>query len=777
MRTHSGRRPSAKRLRAALMVSLALAAGPARPQSLAFDSIVVEGNERIDDASIAATAGIAPGAAVTGGQLNAALQNVLRSGLFEDVAFEPRGSTLVIRVDERPTINVVAIEGNRRLDDETLLSVVESTPRRVYTPAQAEADADAIAAAYAEGGRVSVSVTPRIIRRIDNRVDLVFEVDEARNVEVERLSFVGNRAFSDRRLRSVLATRQAGILRQIIQADVFVPGRIAFDRQLLTDFYTDRGYIDFRVTDVTSELSRERDAVFITVLVEEGQQYRFGQASVATDLPEVDRALFAREIAVRPGAVYSPVAIERSILRMEELAIRQGIDFARIEPRLVRDPRNLGVGVVFEITRGPRVFVERIDIEGNNTTLDRVIRRQFDTVEGDPFNPRAIRAAAERIRALGFFTQAEVTSREGSTDSQVVIDVDVEETTTGSLAFGASFGADSGFGLSVGLRESNFLGRGQQLAFSVNTASENASGSLRFFEPALLGRDLGGGLELFFRTTNDFNAAFDTEQIGFSPSIEFPTGEDSRLALRYTIQSDELTLDEDLEDAEAVISPILVREAAEGDLLTSSVGYTFTYDTRASGFNPDTGVLLRFSQDVAGLGGDTKFVSSTGLAAAFRRLSRRDVTLRAELEGGAIVGFGDDEPRVTERFFTSGRSFRGFDARGIGPRDTASPSQDPLGGEFFAVARFEAGFPLGIPEDFGIRGGAFLDVGSVWGLSDTDGFGGTQIDDDLTLRSTVGLALFVTTPIGPLRFNFTEAIVKEDFDRERNFDLTISTEF
>jgi outer membrane protein insertion porin family len=775
MRKLAGRRPGAAALLAASV--LVLAAGPLAAQPFAFDAVVVEGNERIDDASVASVAAIPQGRAVSGAELNQAFQNVLGSGLFENVEFEPRGSTLVIRVEERPTINVVAIEGNRQLDDETLLPVVGSTPRRVYTPAQAEADADAIAAAYAEGGRVSVSVTPRIIRRADNRVDLVFEVDETGNVEVERISFVGNRAFSDRRLRSVLATRQAGLLRQIVQADVFVPQRIAFDRQLLTDFYTDRGYVDFQVRDITSELSRERDAVFITVQVEEGQRYRFGRASVATDLPEVDQALFAREIAVRPGAVYSPVAVERTILRMEELALRRGIDFARIEPRLVRDPRNLLIGVVFEITRGPRVFVERIDIEGNNTTLDRVIRRQFDTVEGDPFNPRAIRAAAERIRALGYFTDAQVTSREGSSEGQVVVDVDVEETTTGSLAFGASFGADTGFGVSVGLRESNFLGRGQRLAFSVNTAAENASGSLRFFEPALLGRDLGGGLELFFRTTDDFNAAFDTRSVGFSPSVEFPTGEDSRLTLRYTIQSDDLSIDDEVDDGAERVSPILLREADRGELLTSSVGYTFTYDTRASGFNPDAGVLLRFSQDFAGLGGDTQYVSSTALASAFRRLARRDVTLRAELEGGAVVGFGDEDLRVTERFFTSGRSFRGFEARGIGPRDVASPAEDPLGGEYFAVARFEAGFPIGIPEEYGIRGGAFLDVGSVWGLSDTVGFDGAQVDDDFALRSTVGLALFVTTPIGPLRFNFTEAIQREDFDRERNFDLTISTEF
>ena len=494
MLTHAGRRPPT-RLRAVLARLLApvlallliLAAGPLAAQTFAFDQIVVEGNERIDDASVASFAGIPRGQPVSGAALNEAYQNVLGSGLFETVEFEPRGSTLVIRVEERPTINAINIEGNRRLDDETLRAVVESAPRRVYSPAQAEADADAIAAIYAEGGRVSVAVTPRIIRRSENRVDLVFEVDEARNVEVERISFVGNQAFADSRLRRVLATKQAGLLRQIVQADVFVPQRIAFDRQVLNDFYMDRGYIDFQVLDVASELARDRGGVFITVLVREGNRYRFGPATVASNLPEVDESLFAREIRVRSGTVYTPVAIERTILAMEELAIRQGIDFARVEPRLVRDPRNLRVGVVFEITRGPRVFVERIDIEGNTTTRDEVIRRQFDTVEGDPFNPRAIRAAAERIRALGYFSEAEVTSREGSTPGQVVIDVDVEETTTGSLAFGASYGVESGFGISVGLRESNFLGRGQRLAFSVNTASENASASCASSSPRCSG--------------------------------------------------------------------------------------------------------------------------------------------------------------------------------------------------------------------------------------------------------------------------------------------------
>jgi outer membrane protein insertion porin family len=386
-------------------------------------------------------------------------------------------------VEERPTINQVAIEGNRRVGDEQIMTVVQSQPSRVFSPALAEADAERIAEAYRIQGRLAATVQPQIIRRSENRVDLIFMVTEGRPVENERITFVGNRSYSDRRLRQVIETKQAGLLRFIIGRDVFVPERIEIDRQLLTDFYRSRGFIDFRILDVNAEYSRERDATFVTWNIQEGQRYSFGRITAASDYPGLSAAEYLGVNRIRAGQTYSPAAVENTIARMERLAIQQGRDFVRVEPRITRNDRTQTLDVNFVISRGPRVFVERIDIEGNQTTLDRVIRRQFTTVEGDPFNPREIRASAERLRAVGYFANVNAEARPGSSEEQVVIDVDVEEQPTGSLTFGASYSADTGVGIAIGFSERNFLGRGQSLVFNLNTGVDHASSQFIFVEP------------------------------------------------------------------------------------------------------------------------------------------------------------------------------------------------------------------------------------------------------------------------------------------------------
>ena len=408
-------------------------------QQIALNSITVDGNVRIGEAAILTRAGIARGQNLSEGELNAAYQRLVDSGLFESVVFTPRGGSLLISVVEYPTINRINFEGNRRISDETLAAVINSNERRVFNPAQAERDAALIAEAYSNEGRLAARVTPKIIRRSENRVDLIFEIFEGGSIEIERLSFTGNRNFSDRRLRRVLDTKQAGLLRAFIRADTFVPDRIEFDKQVLRDFYLSRGYIDFRVNSVNAELTEERDAYFVTFDVQEGQRFRIGEITVTSEVSEADADVFREAVKSKTGAVYSPILIENDISRMERKAIIDGLDFVRVEPRITRDERNLAINVEYVLSRGPRIFIERIDIEGNTTTLDRVIRRQFRTVEGDPFNPREVRQAAERIRALGFFVTADVDAREGSSPDQVIIDVDVEEAPTGSLSFGATF--------------------------------------------------------------------------------------------------------------------------------------------------------------------------------------------------------------------------------------------------------------------------------------------------------------------------------------------------
>lgn len=753
-----------------LGVSLPLAQ-MAEAQDFRFSSFDVQGNARISDAAILTYAGIAPGTAVTGAQVNDALQRLQNTGLFEAVEITPRGGTLVIEVQEYPTINQITVEGNRRLDDEVLLSNIQSVPRRTFSPAVAEQDANAIAEAYRVSGRLTATVTPRIIRRSDNRVDLVFEVAEGGVVETERLSFVGNRAYSDRRLRRVLESTQAGLLRQIIRRDTFIAERIALDRQLLTDFYQDRGYVDFRILSVTPELSRDRGAYFVTFNIQEGQSFDIGEITTVSEIPGIDAAEYQDVIRIRTGETYSPRLIDNTISRMEALATQQGERFVRIEPRITRNDADLTLDVEFVISRGERVFVERIDIEGNTTTIDQVIRRQFTAVEGDPFDPRAIRQAAERIRATGFFSDVAVEGRPGSSPDQVIVDVDVEEQPTGSLGFSVSFSTDTGAGLAVNFAEENFLGRGQAVRLGFNTTEGSQSLNFSFTEPSLLARDLSGSVAVFYTETSSQNRSFDTLDIGATFGLGFPVSEFGRMDVYYGIESNEIS---GLSTTNS--SAILRREAT--DRINSFVGAQYAYDTRNTGLDPTQGVRLQFGAELAGLGGDAEYLETTFLGIAERDVMREEVTLRASFEAGALQML-DGDSRLADRFFLSSRQMRGFEANGLGPRDLNVANRDALGGNYFAVARFEAAFPLGLPDEYGITGGMFYDVGTVWGLDNVNGgaAGANPVDDGLHWRQSVGVSIFWDTAIGPLRFNFSHALDFESYDLTRDFDLTVEARF
>lgn len=753
----------------ALGISVAYGAVPsaASAQEFRFNTVSIEGNQRIEPSTILSYAGIARGARVSGSDLNGAFQRLQESGLFESVDIVPQGSRLVIKVTEYPTINRINFEGNRRLKDDDLAIVVQSQARRVFNPSTAERDAAEIATAYSQQGRLTATVSPRIIRRSDNRVDLVFEIFEGGLTEIERLGFVGNQVYSDRRLRRVLETKQAGLLRAFVKRDTFAEDRIEFDKQVLRDFYLSRGYVDFRTTAVNAELARERDGFFVTFNVQEGQQFKFGSITTVSEVADADEAEFQAALKIRPGVVYSPTLVENSIARLERLAIKLGLDFVRVEPRVTRNDRDLTLDVEFALVRGPRIFVERIDIEGNATTLDRVVRRQFKIVEGDPFNPREIRESAERVRALGFFGQADVEAREGSAPDQVIVDVDVEETTTGSLSFGGTYSSATGPGALINYSETNFLGRGQQLSLAVTTGVDNREYSLTFGEPAFLGRDLRFGFVLSYIETDNLNATYDTNLGQFKPSFNFPVSENGRMEVRYTLDMTEMT------DLGANAGALVTSEVARGIEYNNSIGYTYSYDTRRTGLNPNAGVLLEFGQDFGTGGANNRFVRTTAKAIAQTKVLNEEVTLRATLEGGSL-NYLSGSGRSTERFFMGSSIMRGFEPSGIGPREATGAINDALGGNMFAVARLEAEFPLGLPEEYGISGGVFYDIGSLWSLEQTNA---NVINESFAARQVIGASLFWETPIGPLRFNFTKALSKEVGDREQTFDLTISTKF
>ncbi len=743
----------------------ALYAMQANAQSFVFNTVQIDGNQRVEDGTILSFAGISRGASVSTGELNDAAQRIRESGLFEKVDVSTSGNTLIIAVTEWPTINQINIEGNTKLRDAELLAVVSSQPRRVYTPTQAERDTAAISEVYATKGRINAIVRPRIIKRSDNRVDLVFEVVESGLTEIERISFVGNRTYSEGRLRRVLETKQAGILRSIIGRDTFVEDRIAFDRRALTDFYQSRGYVDFEVQNVDVALTRERDAYLVTFNVQEGQQFTFGNISVTSEIPEADADVFRDALTLKPGKIYSPAVLETEIARLERLALQLGINFLSVDPRVSRNDRDLSLDIEFGLVRGQRIFVERIDIEGNNTTLDRIVRNQFKVVEGDPFNPREIRESASRIRALGFFGDAKVDAREGSSANQVIIDVNVEEQNTGSLSFGANYNSDTGFGLLASFRQSNFMGRGQAVSMQLSTAETNRVFSFGFQEPQVLGRDLAFGLELEYRTTDNENALYDTESFRFKPSLTFPVSENGRLQVFYAFDYTDIT------GVDAAASSLIIADGAVGAVGASSVGYQYSFDTRRTGLNPNAGVVFRFGQEFGV--GDAEYIKTTALAAAETKVLNEDVTLRATIEGG-YLDYSKGTSRITDRFFLGSRLMRGFEAGGIGPRD--ADSDDALGGNVYAVARLEAEFPIGLPSEYGISGGAFIDYGSVWDIGRDTG-SANVLYNDYTPRSVAGLSLFWATPIGPLRFNFTEALDAQEFDNPKSFDVTVSTNF
>lgn len=756
------------------LMSLGMMPGPVAAQDFQFSTITTEGNIRVDDPTLISIAGIAPGQRLSAGDLNRALGNLSASGLFEDVEVIPQGATLTIRVTEYPIIGVVNFEGNRRIDDDAIAEVVQTRAGRVLSPAQVEADARAIAELYARRGRTAAEVTPQVLPRGDNRVDLAFEIREGTVVEIERVSFVGNRAFSSYRLRQVIDTKQAGLFRWLVQRDTFVAERIALDRQLLTDFYRSRGYIDFEILSVTSEIARERDRFFLTFNIREGMQFRFGQISVISEVEGIDAADYQAVLRLRPGTIYAPEVLDQNIARIEQLASQRGLRFIRAEPRFTRDNRTGIIDVEFAIVRGDRVFVERIDIQGNTTTMDRVLRRQFVSAEGDPLNPREIREAAQRIRALGYFTDVQVDTRQGSAPDQAIVDIEVEETTTGSLGFSVSYGRVQGVGFGISFSERNFLGRGQSVALNFNTVRGSRDISFDFREPALFDRDLSYTLGVGYRETRSFFSDFNTREAFFNNSIGFPVSEFGRVQLRQGLVLDRLTgLDGD--------ASLRLRDDADGGTaVTGTLGYTYTLDNRGRGIDPSQGYVFSVTQDLGAGNQDRRFLRNELRAGYEMAVLNEDVTLRADARAGLVHMF-DGASRNRERFQLA-NVMRGFARGNSGPRDFASGSNDVLGGNRYVALQLEAQFPLGTPEEYGLSGGVFADAGSVWGVDNVSRAGINMIDDgtdynEFNARAAVGVSLFWESPLGPLRFDFSRAVRKLDRDRAQNFDFSIVSQF
>ena len=740
-------------------------------QPFELNSITIEGNERISNSAVTNYSKLQAGDFVSDQDLNEAYNNLVKTKLFRSVKFKSRDKTLIIEVEEYPTVNIISFEGNRKFTDQRLSKILTIKPRFVFSPESLENDLEALEETYRNSGRISARIQTKVVNLSDNRVNVIFEIYEGNTVEVEKISFVGNRAFSDRRLRRVLESKQAGILRKLILRDTLISDRISLDKQLLSDFYRSRGYADFEIFDVNAELSEEKDAFFISYNIKEGPKFRIGKVKISSAVKGLKFSAFKKFITLEEGEEYTPVSVQSSVNRLEENIRLQGYDFLRVKPIISRDIANSILNVEFVVEQGERVFVKRIDISGNTATLDRVVRRQFFLAEGDPFNPNEISAAAERIRALGLFSDSSVNVIAGSSPSEVILDVEVVEQPTGTLSFGAGYSSSSGFGGLIEYQERNFLGRGQDLSFSIKTGKDDQLYQLSFFEPMFLRNDLGLGVNFSLKDTKKQNAAYDTQNIMFQPYLVYPLGIKSKIKIDYAIDQTDLS-------NPFGVGSIITEEVNEGKVTSSRIGYVFSYDTRLYKIGPKNGVLFNLGQEFIGLGGDKTGLKTTLKAAAQKETLKEEVKLTAIFEAGLLT-YTRGKSRVVDRFFLGSHKMRGFEPGGLGPREClnrqcGNNNNDTLGGENFAVLRFEAEFPLGLPEEYGFSGGVFYDVGNLWSLSNSNG---DVLYEKGSWRHAIGTSIFWDTPIGPLRFNFSEVLKKETFDRSESFDLTISTRF
>ncbi|WP_114951202.1 outer membrane protein assembly factor BamA [Sphingosinicella terrae] len=740
-----------------------VAAEPART----IRTLIVSGNQRLEAETVLSYTALRPGEPYNNERLDQALRELLATELFADVQI--RGvdtGDIVVEVRENPVINRIILEGNRRLKDDKIAPEIRLSPRQIFTRSRARADVARIIELYRRQGRYAARVEPQIVELDQNRVDVVFEIDEGPRSKVRQINIIGNERFGDNRLVQEMATREARWWNIFGSNDTYDPDRLAFDQQKLRQFYLTQGYADFRVVSAVAELTPDRRDFIITYVVEEGDRYRFGPVSVQSDIRDFNAEQLQRTLPMEQGDWFNAQQVEDTVTSLNELAGLFGYAFADVRPQYDRDREGLTMGITFRVAETPRVYVERIDISGNTVTQDKVVRREFRLAEGDPFNSVRVSRSRDRIQSLGFFQEnLEITQEQGSAPDRVVLGVAVEERATGELQFSAGFSSLERFLVNLSIRQRNFRGLGQELRAAVNYSSYSKSIELGFTEPYLFDRNIAVGFDIFRRDLNSFNffnnnreTTYEQVSTGGQLRAGVPLTENLSLALRYGLVYDEVTLSEDVfftdPDGSGPLPPVCDPFRAGrylcdviGDRLTSSVGYSLLYSTLNNSIRPTRGERLLFSQDFAGLGGDTRYLRSRFNAAKYWNVWNNFI-FSVSAEGGYIHSFEDGGPnrdpvRLTDRFFLGNPQIRGFDIRGVGPRiqrlfyltnpdgtpildDDGNPTfntdrnsivDDSLGGRAYYLGRAELEIPLGAgARDLGLRPSIFVDVGALWGI-------------------------------------------------------------
>lgn len=732
-----------------------------------ISGIEIVGNERIEQATVRSYIGLQEGDSFDQANIDRALKGLFGTGLFADVSLSRRGTVLVVRLKENPIINQIAFEGNKKIEDKDLATEVQSKTRAVYTRTRVQNDLQRILDIYRRTGYFAATVTPKIIELDQNRVDLVFEINEGARTYVRSINFIGNEKFTDSQLSEEILTKRERWYRFLSTNDVYDPDRLEVDKELLRRYYLSQGYADFRVVSAVAELSPDNEGFYLTFSIEEGERYKFGTVDVSTTFKDIDVETLKAELQTKEGKWYDATKVENTVSSLTARLNDMQYAFVDVKPQVQRDREGKLINLTYQLNEGPRVFVERINVNGNMRTQDHVIRRELMLAEGDPFNRSKLKKSEQKIRDLGYFEQVDVKVREGSASDQAVIDVNVAEQSTGEVSIGAGYSTTDGPLADFGLSERNFLGKGQDLRFSTTVSGRSQEFNFSFTEPYFLERDLSAGIDTFHQTRENEESSYDQQNTGFALRMGYPLSENLRQKVSYTLRNTRI------ENVPATASRY-IREQ-EGERLTSMVGQELSYDRRNSKREPTEGYILRLNTDVAGIGGDANYLKVRGGGAVYVPLAGPDWVMSVLGEAGSVWGMGEDVA-ISDRFFLGGDTMRGFKTSGVGPRDLTTSEEDALGGNYFARASMELTFPIGLPEEMGVKAHAFSDAGTLWG-SDADPLPGETFVDDNSIRVSVGAGLSWRSPLGPLRVDLAFPILKEDYDETQQFHLSFGTRF
>ena len=729
--------------------------------------IKIMGAQRLETETVTSYLAINKGDMATQAKIDASLKALFATGLFADVAIVVDGSTLAVKIEENPIINQVTYEGNDAISKEDLEKEVQIKPRQVYTLPKVQRDVQRILDLYRRSGRFAATVEPKIVKLEQNRVDLVFEIKEGKRTGIRSIKFVGNQHYPDGDLREVINTRESAWYRFFSSTDYYDPDRLNYDKELLRKFYLNEGYVDFRIQSAVAELTPDRGDFFLTFTMDEGPRYKFGKIDIKSEIKGVDPATLRQYLTTVQGNWYNADQIEKTIAKLTTALGDKQYAFVSILPNPDKHKDTRTVDLTFDVKQGERVYIGRVDVSGNNRTVDAVIRRQITLAEGDPFNATQVHKSEQNLKDLGFFSEAKVTPTDGDQPDRANLKVDVKEKSTGAVSVGAGFSSTDGPLGDFSISEHNFLGQGQDVRLGGTISGRTRSIDTSFTEPYFLGRNLSAGVDVYSTATNNQDlSSYDSTSTGLTLRTGYQLSSELRQRLNYSFHDDSLS------DAPSDASLYVLRQI--GNSVTSSFGQELIYDTRDSRLDPTLGFITNLSTDIAGAGGSRDWVRVKLGGTQFYPLAEHYV-VSATGEVGAIRGLGQ-ETKINERFFLGGDTLRGFEYAGIGPRDLTSGNQDALGGNEYGRGTLELTTPTPLPPELGLKGHIFTDAGFLTDSGESQ-IPGAPYANGGSLHVSTGVGVTWASPFGPVRLDFAEPLLYKTYDKIEHIHFSFGAKF